>query len=376
LQPSHNASSPALPHNAQELGTSAGNREKTCRGNWRKRESMEQPNLQTCKLKRIISSRPTFPVPSSSPPARAKLSAPIDLRRVRQLFASPERVAESDFLRREIAGRMHERLELVKIAPQRVLDVGCGEGADLSALQGHFPDAQVLGLDASPAMLAAARERQTAALSSMNRLLTKWLPARMSGGLAASPALLCGDFAQLPFGVNATDLIWSNLALHWHPQPDRVFAEWRRVLRVDGLLMFSCFGPDTFKELRAAFAGAGVGGASALPFVDMHDFGDMLVDAGFSTPVMDMETITVTYESIHKLMADVRAHGGNPLTTRRRGLLGRNAWRRISKTLEKSRRADGRMPLTFEVIYGHAFRPAPRTTASGESIIRLDLHKK
>jgi malonyl-CoA O-methyltransferase len=108
----------------------------------------------------------------------------------------------------------------------------------------------------------------------------------------------------------------------------------------------------------------------------MHDFGDMLVNSGFSTPVMDMETITVTYESVDKLMADVRAHGGNPLATRRRGLLGRNAWRRVTEALEKTRRADGRLPLTFEVIYGHAFRPEPRTTAAGEAIVRLDLRKK
>jgi malonyl-CoA O-methyltransferase len=316
---------------------------------------------------------------SSSPSSADNLSAPIDLRRVRQLFASPERVGESDFLRREIAGRMRERLELVKISPQRVLDLGCGEGADLAALQEQFPDAQVLGLDASPAMLAVARARQVAGLSSMNRLLTKWLPGRMGGGGAGvNSGLVCCDFAQLPLGVNAADLVWSNLALHWHPQPDRLFAEWRRVLKVDGLLMFSCFGPDTFKELRAAFARAGAapGSPCALPFVDMHDFGDMLVNAGFSTPVMDMETITVTYETIDKLMADVRAHGGNPLLTRRRGLLGRNAWQRIRQALEQSRGDDGRISLTFEVIYGHAFRPAPRTTASGEAIVRLDLRKK
>lgn len=314
---------------------------------------------------------------SSSPTsAGAKFSAPIDLRRVRQLFASPGRVAESEFLRREIAGRMHERLELIKIAPQRVLDAGCGEGADLATLQERFPDSQVLGMDASPAMLAAVLASRNAALSSMNRLFTKWLPARISGGMGAAPGLLSGDFAQLPLGVNSVDLVWSNLALHWHPQPDHVFAEWRRVLKVDGLLMFSCFGPDTFKELRTAFAHVGEAGTAALPFVDMHDFGDMLVNAGFSTPVMDMETITVTYESVAKMMADVRALGGNPLATRRRGLLGRNAWRRVTQALETTRGPDRRMPLTFEVIYGHAFRPAPRTTASGESIVRLDLRKK
>lgn len=313
-------------------------------------------------------------MPLSPSSTSAKSSAPIDLLRVRQLFAAPGRIAESNFLRREIAMRMHERLALVKIAPQRVLDAGCGEGADLSVLQEHFADAQVLGVDASPEMLAA-RGKQVAALSAMNRLLAKWLPARLSAGLVAGANLFCGDFAQLPFSVNAVDLVWSNLALHWHPQPDRVFAEWRRVLRVDGLLMFSCFGPDTFKELRTAFAAAD-DVPHALPFVDMHDFGDMLVNAGFSTPVMDMESITVTYESVDKLMADVRAWGGNPLATRRRGLLGVDAWRRIVDSLERSRRTDGKIPLTFEIVYGHAFRPLPKKTAGGETIIRLDLHKK
>ena len=270
---------------------------------------------------------------------------------------------------------MHERLALVKLAPQRVLDAGCGEGADLVTLQRRFPDAQVLGLDASSGMLASARNDHVAARSSINRLLKKWITPKAGMGLSASTNLFCGDFAQLPFAVNRFDLVWSNLALHWHPQPDRIFAEWRRVLRVDGLLMFSCFGPDTFKELRSAFAAIDPM-PHALPFVDMHDFGDMLVNAGFSTPVMDMETITVTYESVEKLMADVRAWGGNPLTTRRRSLVGQDAWRRVVATFEKMRRVDGRIPLTFEVIYGHAFRPVPRVTAGGETIIRLDRKKK
>ncbi len=147
------------------------------------------------------------------------------------------------------------------------------------------------------------------------------------------------------------------------------------MLRVDGLLMFSCFGPDTFKELRAAFAKVDAA-PHALPFVDMLDFVDMLVEVGFSSPVMDMETITITYETVDKLMADVRAWGGNPLATRRRGLLGRRAWGRVVQALEQSRRADGKIPLTFEIIYGHAFRPVPRTTSRGETIVRFDLPKK
>ncbi|HEU4372636.1 MAG TPA: methyltransferase domain-containing protein, partial [Telluria sp.] len=203
------------------------------------------------------------------------MSAPIELARVRRLFARPQRIAPSDFLRREIASRMHDRLELVRIAPQRVLDAGCGAGADLTVLQKDFPAAQVIGIDAAPAMLADAP------VSAAKGLLGRLLPGK------AGVDVLAGDFGDLPFGPNSIDLVWSNLALHWHPQPDRVFAEWRRVLKVEGLLMFSNFGPDSLRELRAAFAEVDAQ-ARVLPFVDMHDFGDQLVEAGFSTPVMDM----------------------------------------------------------------------------------------
>ncbi|MEC5160943.1 methyltransferase domain-containing protein [Janthinobacterium sp. CG_S6] len=297
-----------------------------------------------------------------------KMSAPIDTVRVRELFSRPARVQPSDFLRREIAARMHERLTLVKIAPQRVLDAGCGPGLDLALLQKDFPAAQILGLDAAAAMVGAAKAPATK-LAALNQFLSKMLPAK------AGIDLLCGDFSQLPLGPATLDLVWSNLALHWHPLPDRVFAEWRRALRNDGLLMFSCFGPDTFKELRAAFAAAGLA-APALPFVDMHDFGDMLVEVGFSTPVLDMETITVTYPNAAALLADVRAWGGNPLETRRRGLMGRAAWDRMLAALRALRRPDGTLGLSFEIIYGHAFRPAPRTTQAGEAIIRFDLPRK
>jgi malonyl-CoA O-methyltransferase len=288
------------------------------------------------------------------------MSAPIDPARVKQLFADPNRVAASGFLRREIASRMFERLALVKNSPLQVLDAGCGDGADLAQLQKSYPAAQVLGVDAVPAMLAAASAGSQAPRSFLSRLL----PAK------SGIDFLCADFGQLPLGPNSIDLVWSNLALHWHPQPDRVFAEWRRVLRVDGLLMFSNFGPDTFRELRAAFAAMDET-PHTLPFVDMHDFGDQLVEAGFTTPVMDMEQITVTYDTVQALLADVRAFGGNPLATRRRGLVGRAAWQRMLDALESQRGPSGKLSLTFEVIYGHAFRPAPKVTASGEAIVRF-----
>jgi malonyl-CoA O-methyltransferase len=301
------------------------------------------------------------------------LSAPIHVPLVKRLFAEPARVAESDFLRREVSARMFERLQLVKITPEIVLDAGCGEGADMPVLKKRFHDAQILGIDGASAMVSLARERQLAALSSVSRLINnvnKWRST------TTTPGLVCGDFAQTPFAGQCIDVVWSNLALHWHPQPDRVFAEWARIVKVEGLLMFSCFGPDTFKELRSAFETIDLA-PHTLPFVDMHDFGDMLVHAGFTTPVMDMEIITVTYDTPQRLLEDVRSWGGNPLQTRRRGLLGKAAYAEVLRALEAMRRPqDGKIPLTFEVVYGHAFKPQPRMTKNGEAIIRLDFPKK
>lgn len=282
-------------------------------------------------------------------------------------------MAHAEFLRREVASRMREKLELVRIQPQRVLDAGCGSGADLPELQRCYPDALLLGLDAAPAMLGMIRQQQQNSMNAVSKLLARWTPAvlRQEQG---NP-LIGGDFSRTPLAAQAVDMIWSNLALHWHPQPDQVFAEWRRILRTEGLLMFSCFGPDTLIELCQAYAEADQF-PHTLPFVDMHDFGDMLVNAGFSTPVMDMEKITLTYQETTKLLDDVRALGGNPLLSRRPGLMGRLAHGKMLAALERQRNAEGRIALTFEVIYGHAFRPVSRKTSAGESIIRFDLPKK
>jgi malonyl-CoA O-methyltransferase len=301
------------------------------------------------------------------------LSAPIDLQLVRQLFSRQNRVEPSNFLRREIAGRMRDKLELIKIKPQRVLDAGCGEGADLAQLQDYFPDVHMLGVDASFAMLASGMQKQYETKSSVGRFLGKLFASNSGSG--SHSGIACADFSRLPLPSNSVDLIWSNLALHWHPQADLVFAEWRRVLRTDGVMTFSCFGPDTLLELRQAFSAIDQF-PHTLPFVDMHDFGDMLVNCGLSTPVMDMEKLTLTYDSVDKLFADVRALGGNPLLTRRQGLLGKNAYRQLRAELEKTRNQDGRIPLTFEVIYGHAFKPIPQKLASGESIVHMNFPKK
>jgi malonyl-CoA O-methyltransferase len=309
---------------------------------------------------------------SSSPQEPQRVSAPISLALIRRLFARPERVAQSQFLRREIAGRMFERLSLIKINPDQILDAGCGEGDDLLTLRQHFPRSTLLGLDAALPMLSETRQREARSWSGMQRLM-RVLRVR-SQHLSAQSALVCADFGRLPLKAAAMDMVWSNLALHWHPQPHRVLAEWARVLRVDGLLMFCCFGPDTFKELREVAAVTGTH-ARVLPFVDLHDYGDMLVDAGFSSPVMDMEKLNITYSSVEKLLADVRAFGGNPLQDRSRGLMSRQQGQSLSRALEQRVDRDGRLRLTIEVIYGHAFRARPRTTGTGEPIVHFDRRK-
>lgn len=262
----------------------------------------------------------------------AALSSPsIDTLRVQKLFSLPARLADSAFLRREIADRMHERLSMIRVEPRRVLDAGCGEGADLPLLQDRFPQADMLALDASRAML---------------------LQAGKTGRKKAEA--ICADFAALPFGSGAINLLWSNLALHWHPEPGMVLSEWRRALSRDGALMFSCFGPETLSLVREAFRLADAY-EHVLPFMEMHDLGDRMVEAGFPSPVLDREMLMVTYQAPEKLLADVRAFGGNPLERRRRSLMGKAAFGRVREFLENEKDADGKISLSFEIIYGHAF---------------------
>jgi malonyl-CoA O-methyltransferase len=252
-------------------------------------------------------------------------------------------------------------------------DAGCGEGDDLLVLRSRFPHAVMCGVDASQPMLVRASQE-----ARKNQNLIQQLAARLSGRRAVGPGnaiLASANFAQLPLRDASVDLVWSNLALHWHPEPDRVFAELKRVLQVDGLLMFSCFGPSTCKLLRDVFAELGHTNA-LLPFVDLHDLGDMLVAAGFATPVMDMEILNITYSSTENLFQDIRAFGGNPLLTKRKGLLGKRLWGRVNELLEQGRQPDGKFHLSVEVIHGHAFRPVPKQRKDGTSIIRFHALSK
>lgn len=277
----------------------------------------------------------------------------------RQFNARARRFAAHDAVVREIERRLVDRLDAIRFAPQRVVDVGCGAGHSHALLRARYGQIEWLGVDASTAMLA------------LNPAARHGWRARLTRGLGRPSAPRVAALADaLPCAAERVDLLFSNLMLHWHPAPHTVFPEWLRVLRPDGLLLFSSYGPDTLSELRAACASA-LPHAAPMPFVDMHDFGDMLVAAGFATPVMDVERLTLTFATPEALLAEVRALGGNPRDDRSTGLPATAAARQLCDALAAQRGADGRIGVTVEVAYGHAWRP-PAGNARGETSVSVD----
>lgn len=255
---------------------------------------------------------------------------------------------------------MQERLDYVKVAPKRILDLGCSRGGSFAGLAARYPDAQLLGLDVVPAMLHVDRAVRPG--------WQRWLGL----GRQNEALRLAGDAANLPLISGSTAIVWSNLLLHWLDDPLPALAEAHRVLEVGGLLMFSTLGPDSLKELRAAFSD---GYAHTQRFIDMHDLGDMLVGCGFADPVMDMEVLTLTYDGFDEMLSELRAAGsGCAMRARRHGLTGRQTWNRAQAAYE-SLRTNGKLPATFEIVYGHAWKVAPKQTADGRAIIRFDISR-
>jgi malonyl-CoA O-methyltransferase len=276
-----------------------------------------------------------------------------DKRAARRSFERAAATYDSTaVLHREVLARLLEHLDPMRIDPTRIVDLGCGTGGAFEALGKRYPRAQLLGVDFAPAMLARARAR------------TGWLGRALG---ARAPRLVCADAERLPLAHGAAEFVFSNLALQWC-RPEAFFAEAARVLPTGGLLLFSTFGPDTLKELRAAFGRADPG-AHVNAFVDMHDLGDALVHAGFADPVMEMEVITVEYPTVEALARDLKSAGAhNVLPSRPRGLPGRGRWRRMIEAYE-ARRRDGALPATYEVVYGHAWKTAPKRSADGRQVV-------
>ena len=290
----------------------------------------------------------------------------VDPHAVRRGFArAAATYDEAAALQREIGARLAERLDYVKLAPSMILDAGCGTGEAVGDLGVRFPVARVVALDVALPMVVAARARVRAGRSALRRLLRPF-----ASRAAVAPAFVCGDIGALPLAAGSCELIWSNLALQWVNDLPQAFAEFRRVLKVGGLLSFTTFGPDSLREVRAAFAGVD-DSTHTNRFIDMHDIGDMLVHAGFADPVMDMEQVTLTFDTPKSLVVELKAIGATNRTRGRpRGLMGRARWSRAIAGLERLRR-DGRIPATFEVVYGHAWKAEPRVTPEGHAIVHL-----
>ena len=245
----------------------------------------------------------------------------IDLRAVRRHFARASATYDAAaVLQREVAARLAARLDVVKLVPRRLLDAGCGTGDALGEFALRYPQAQRVALDLALPMLAGARAKTTARRSLAGRLLA---PLRSRQG-AAVPGFACGDIAALPFAAASFDLVWSNLALQWVADPRQAFAEVLRVLDTGGLFVFTTFGPDTLRELRAVFAAID-GEPHVSRFLDLHDVGDLLVEAGFADPVMEMERFTLTYAGAADFLHDLKAIGAtNAASARRAPERGRN----------------------------------------------------
>ncbi len=270
-------------------------------------------------------------------------------------------------LQKEVARRLDEHLDEMKIQPARILDAGCGPGIGFDHLRARYPQAELIGLDLALAMLQQARGHAVPP-SLFGRLAKLWQSV-------PEVRYVCGDIEALPLAKDSVDLVWSNLALQWATDLPAALRQLQRVLRPEGLLLFSSFGPDTLKELRQAFAGLdGYGHVNR--FIDMHDVGDMLVHAGFAQPVMEMERITVTYPDLKSVLRELKEIGAHTVVEGGRGgLMGRREWQQLSENYERCR-SEGRLPATFEVIYGHAWAGRKDRLEDGRQVIEFQIQQR
>jgi len=276
----------------------------------------------------------------------------LDKRKARRSFGR----AAADYdaaavLQHEMGRRMIERLDYIRIEPRVILDIGCGTGLTTEALMRRYPKARVFALDFALPMLERTRRRR------------HWL---------RRPRCLCADLDHLPLADQSVDLVFSNASLQWSNQPAQAFADIARILRPGGLLMFTSFGPDTLRELRAAWAAVD-GEEHVHGFIDMHDYGDMLMAAGLADPVMDAERMTLTYADAMQLMREIKLIGaGNASVQRGNGLVGRQRIAAVCDAYEQFRTAAGVLPVSYEVVHGHAWGGVQRQVG-GETRVSLDI---
>ena len=272
-------------------------------------------------------------------------------RAVRRMAAA----VEPPWLHAEAARRMAERLPMIRRTPQTVLQWSAFLGASDALLREAYPQARLLAVE--PAQVLDTRAAPAPA--------PWWSPKRWTGPAAAAPL----DEQAVPPG--GAQLLWSNMALHGVADPTALLSRWHGALAVDGFLMFSTFGPGTLAELRGLYRERGWGSPMA-DFVDMHDLGDMLVHAGFADPVMDQETVRLTWADTTAALAELRGLGANVDPRRVPGLRTPRWQTRLGEALQALAGADGRPALSFELVYGHAFKAAPRPRVAERTEVGLE----
>ncbi len=286
------------------------------------------------------------------------LAVKAQLRRLLQRQQADQGAAP--WLHAEVARRMAQRLLLIRQRPTRIIEWWGALAGGGEVLAEAYPDAARLVVEPDAAWSEASRRQ---------RQLPWWSARRWSGG---GDQII--DEAQ-PLPADSSQLVWANMVLHAVSDPPQLMQRWHEALQVDGFVMFSCLGPDTLKQLRAIYRSLGWG-AMGIDFVDMHDYGDMLLQAGFADPVMDQETLTLTWATPADLLAELRGLGGNVAPGRGHGLRTPRWRRSLELELERLRGPDGRLALSFEVAYGHAFKAAPRRAATAATSVSLDAMRQ
>ncbi len=265
------------------------------------------------------------------------------------------RAPQAPWLHGEVARRMAQRLEIIRLKPELILDWWSFGGAGATVLRQAYPQARQVRVEPTPALVE--RSGREARLP--------WWSARRWRGCGAEVLL---ESTPLPQGVQ---LVWANMMLHAVADPPALFDRWERALRVDGFVMFSCLGPGTLRELRALYQAFGWGPPTQ-GFIDMHDLGDMLLQSGFADPVMDQEVLSLQWDDPQAVLTEIHALGGNAAPLRWPGLRTPRWRRRLLAELEKLRGPDRKITLSFEVAYGHAFKAAPRLRPGDKAIVSLD----
>ncbi|MBW8829130.1 MAG: biotin synthase [Burkholderiales bacterium] len=263
--------------------------------------------------------------------------------------------ASPPWLHTEVARRMAERLQIIRLQPVRIVDWWSFLGASAEVLSQAYPDAHRVLVEPSAALAQLSRDAQRTPWWSPKRWRKESVEVKLESDDLGEPA----------------QLLWANMMLHQIKDPPRLISRWQKAIAADGFVMFSCLGPGTLRELRAIYAS--VGWSDPTPaFVDMHDLGDMLVHAGFADPVMDQETITLSWPTPQAMLDELRSLGGNTAPGRFQALRTPRWRARLEQELEASSGPDGRIAMRFEVAYGHAFKAMPKVQAGQPTTVSLD----